>query len=83
VDVKAGSILVVPLELVVAEVSSSVTVTASGPVPALESAQHNTINQSVVENAPNHTERFESLLPLVLVARAETPQTIPKEKATD
>src|SRR5712672_3342921 len=65
VEVKPGTTSVVPIDLSVATVNSSVTVTASDPSPIEESAQTSTITQSTVEKAPNHNERIESLLPLV------------------
>ena len=65
VEVKPGTASVVPIDLSVATVTSSVTVTASDPPPIEESAQTSTITQSTVEKAPNHNERIESLLPLV------------------
>lgn len=65
VEVKPGTASVVPIDLSVATVTSSVTVTASDPPPIEESAQTSTITQSTVEEAPNHNERVESLLPLV------------------
>jgi hypothetical protein len=65
VEVKPGTASVVPIDLSVATVTSSVTVTASDPPPIEESAQTSTITQSTVEEAPNHNERIESLLPLV------------------
>jgi len=65
VEVKPGTASVVPIDLGVTTVTSSVTVTASDPPPIEESAQTSTITQSTVEEAPNHNERIESLLPLV------------------
>ena len=65
VEVKPGTASVVPIDLSVATVTSSVTVTASDPPPIEESAQTSTITQSTVEKAPNDNERIESLLPLV------------------
>jgi hypothetical protein len=65
VEVKPGTASVVPIDLSIATVTSSVTVTASDPPPIEESAQTSTITQSTVEEAPNHNERIESLLPLV------------------
>ena len=44
---------------------STVTVTADATGPVAETAQTTTIRQSTLEIAPNQTERFESLLPLV------------------
>jgi len=65
VEISAGTSSTASVEMNVAAVTSTVNVTASdGPV-ADESAQHNTITQSVVENAPNQEEKVESLLPLV------------------
>src|SRR6266404_4814159 len=65
VEVKPGTASAVPIDLSVATVTSSITVTASDPPPMEESAQTSTITQSTVEEAPNHNERIESLLPLV------------------
>jgi hypothetical protein len=65
VEVKPGSASVVPIDLSVATVTNSVTVTASDAPLVEESAQKSTISQSVVEEAPNRNERIESLLPLV------------------
>src|ERR1700689_5838217 len=48
-----------------AAITSTVNVTASDPAQGEESAPHNTLNQSVVEKAPNQEEKIESLLPLV------------------
>jgi len=65
VEVKAGATSVVPIELNVTVVNDTVTV-AANDVPAIEeSAEKNTISQSVVEKAPNQNERVDSLLPLV------------------
>jgi len=65
VEVKPGESSSAAMELSVATVTSSVTVTASDVPLAEESAQKSTISQSVVEKAPNPNERIESLLPLV------------------
>jgi hypothetical protein len=65
VDVSAGTSSTVPVEMNVAAVTSTVNVTASETAQSEESAQHNTIAQSVVEKAPNQEEKVESLLPLV------------------
>ena len=65
VEVKPGTLSVVPIELTMAAVTNTVTVTASDPSPVEESAQKNTISQSTVEKAPNQEEKVESLLPLV------------------
>jgi hypothetical protein len=65
VEVTAGTSSTVPLETNVTTVSNSVNVTATEDFVADESAQHNAINQSVVERAPNQDEKIESLLPLV------------------
>ena len=65
VDVRAGTSSSVSVEMSVAAVASTVDVTASDPTQGGESAQHNTLSQSVVEKAPNQEEKIESLLPLV------------------
>jgi hypothetical protein len=65
VEVKSGTASVVPLELSMAAVTSTVTVTANDAPQVEESAQKSTIGQSTVEKAPNQNERIESLLPLV------------------
>ena len=65
VEVSAGTSSTVSVEMNVAAVTSTVNVTASDTAQGEESAQHNTISQSVVEKAPNQEEKIESLLPLV------------------
>jgi len=65
VEVIPGMSSTVPLEMNVTMVSNSVSVTATEAFVADESAQHNTISQSVVEKAPNQEEKIDSLLPLV------------------
>ena len=65
VEVKPGTASVVPIELDIAAVTSTVTVAANDPPAIEESAQKNTISRSIVEEAPNQTEKIESLLPLV------------------
>jgi TonB dependent receptor/Carboxypeptidase regulatory-like domain len=65
VEVSAGTSSTVPVEMNVAAVTSTVNVTASDTAQGDESAQHNTISQSVVEKAPNQQEKIDSLLPLV------------------
>jgi hypothetical protein len=65
VEVKAGGTSVAPLELGIVAVTSAVTVTANDAASAEDSAQSTTLKQSTVETAPNLTEHFESLLPLV------------------
>src|ERR1700687_5970118 len=65
VEVSAGTSSTVSVEMNVAAVNSRVNVTASDTPVAEESAQHNTISQSVVEKAPNQEEKIDSLLPLV------------------
>jgi hypothetical protein len=65
VEVSVDKLSTASVEMNVAAVTSTVNVTASdGPV-AEESAQQNTVTQSVVEKAPNQEEKVESLLPLV------------------
>jgi hypothetical protein len=65
VEVKGGAVSVVPIELTMAAITNTVTVTANDPPPIEESAQKTTIGQSTVQEAPNQTEKFDSLLPLV------------------
>jgi TonB dependent receptor/Carboxypeptidase regulatory-like domain len=66
VQVEPGSALVVPLQVRVDMVTSSVTVKAStDPDPSETSAESVTINGSTIDAAPNKNERFEELLPLV------------------
>src|ERR1700730_15851549 len=65
VEVTPGTSSSVPLEMNVTMISNTVNVTATEAFAADESAQHNTISQSVVEKAPNQEEKIESLLPLV------------------
>jgi outer membrane receptor for ferrienterochelin and colicin len=65
VEVTQGTSSNVAVEMNVTVVSNTVNVTATEAFVAGESAQHNTISQSVVEKAPNQEEKIESLLPLV------------------
>jgi hypothetical protein len=65
VEVSPGTPSTVPLEMNVTMVSNTVNVTATESFVPDESAQHNTISQSVVEKAPNQEEKIDSLLPLV------------------
>jgi outer membrane receptor protein involved in Fe transport len=65
VEVTPGRSSTVPLEMNVTMVSNTVNVTATEAFVPDESAQHNTISQSVVEKAPNQDEKIDSLLPLV------------------
>ena len=65
VEISEGRSSTVSVEMSVAAVTSTVYVTASDTAQGEESAQHNTISQSVVEKAPNQAEKIESLLPLV------------------
>jgi hypothetical protein len=65
VEVSAGTSSTVSVEMNVAAVNSTVNVTASETSLAEESAQQNTVTQSVVEKAPNQEEKVESLLSLV------------------
>jgi hypothetical protein len=65
IEVKADETTIARLELQLDAVKSTVTVTADAPAAIAETAQTTTIRQSTLESAPNQTERFESLLPLV------------------
>jgi hypothetical protein len=61
--VAAGIVSEVPLEMKVKPVTESTTVTVSAT--AEDSAAASTVGGSTVQTAPNITERFDSLLPLV------------------
>jgi outer membrane receptor protein involved in Fe transport len=66
VEVRAGSVSQLELEMKVQAVIASATVTASiDQVDTKESSGSTTIGQSAVEHMPNRDEHFESLLPLV------------------
>jgi hypothetical protein len=65
VEVGVGSSSTVSVEMNVAAVTSTVNVTATDPAQGEESAQHNTLSQSIVEKAPNQEEKIDGLLPLV------------------
>ena len=65
VEVKAGESSLAQLELRLDAVTSSVSVTADDAGPSTESVNATTVERSTIEKAPNQTERFESLLPLV------------------
>jgi hypothetical protein len=65
VEVPPGTSSTVPIEMTVTAVADTVNVTATEAPIAEESAQQNSINQSVVQNAPNQEEKIDSLLPLV------------------
>ncbi len=64
ITVAANQVVQVPLQLKPREVKTSVTVTASDP-DAKGPAPTETINEKIVQNAPNIDETFESSLPLV------------------
>src|SRR6202047_221219 len=64
-EVTAGTSSTVSREMNVTTIKNTVNVTATEDFVADESAQHNTISQSVVERAPNQEEKIDSLLPLV------------------
>jgi Carboxypeptidase regulatory-like domain len=65
VEVTPGTSSSVAVEMNLTTVSDTMNVTATESFVADESAQHNTISQSVVEKAPNQEEKIDSLLPLV------------------
>jgi hypothetical protein len=66
IEVRAGSVSQLELEMKVQAVAESTTVTASSdPVDAKESPGTNSISESAVIHMPNRDEHFESLLPLV------------------
>ena len=64
ITVEANQVVQVPLQLKPLEVKTSVTVTASGP-EVNNPAATETINEKIVQNAPNIDETFQSSLPLV------------------
>src|SRR5262249_51459341 len=66
VEVRAGTVSQLDLEMKIEAVSDSTTVSASTePVETKESAGSNTVGQSAVEHMPNRDENFQNLLPLV------------------
>jgi hypothetical protein len=66
VDVRAGSVSQLELEMKVQVVTESATVTASTEaVDTKEPSGTNTVGESAVQNMPNIDEQFQSLLPLV------------------
>jgi hypothetical protein len=62
--VKPGETLEIELELSPAEIKSSVTVTADA-AEGKQASPSVTIDDKVLENAPNANDRFESALPLI------------------
>jgi hypothetical protein len=60
VEVKRGTATVVPIELNMATVASTMTVTAGDPPLTEESAQKSTIGQPIVQEAPNQEEKIDS-----------------------
>ena len=66
IEVRAGSVSQLELEMKVQAVTDSTTVTASSdPVETTQASGTNVIGESTVEHMPNRDEHFESLLPLV------------------
>jgi hypothetical protein len=66
VEVRAGSVSKLELEMKVQALTESTTVTASTDlVDAKESSGTTAVGQSAVEHMPNRDEHFESLLPLI------------------
>lgn len=66
VTVSAGAVADTSIELQAALLKESVTVTASAEAPSpAESSEQTTIGHSAVINAPNKSDRFDSLLPLI------------------
>jgi len=65
-DVRAGSVSQLELEMKVQVVATSATVTASAEgVDTKEPSGSNTIGGSAIQNMPNIDEQFQSLLPLI------------------
>lgn len=66
VTVSPGAVTEGSIELRVALLKESVTVTASDEVPeAAKSSEQTTVGRSAIINAPNRSDRVEALLPLV------------------
>jgi len=66
IEVRAGSVSKLELEVKLQAVTESTTVTASTEqVDTKESSGITTVGQAMVEHMPNRDERFEDLLPLV------------------
>ena len=66
IEVRAGSVSKLELEVKLQTVTESTTVTASAEqVDTKESSGITTVGQAMVEHMPNRDERFEDLLPLV------------------
>ena len=66
IEVRAGSVSKLELEVKLQAVTESTTVTASTEqVDTKESSGITTVGESMVEHMPNRDERFEDLLPLV------------------
>jgi len=66
IEVQAGSVSHLELEMKVEVVAESTTVTASADsVDTKESSGSNTVGESAVVHMPNRDERFDNLLPLV------------------
>jgi hypothetical protein len=66
VVVEPGVAATVPIELQLALLKESVTVTASAQAPpSAESSEQSSIGNSAVLNAPNKNDRIDSLLPMV------------------
>ena len=66
IEVQAGSVSQLELEMKLQAVNESTTVTASAEqVDTKESSGTTTVGQSAVEHMPNRDEHFENLLPLV------------------
>src|SRR5581483_5420884 len=66
VTVSAGAVADTSIELQAALLKESVTVTASAEAPSpAESSDQTTIGHSAIINAPNKSDRIDSLLPLI------------------
>lgn len=66
IEVTAGTVLEVELEMKLQAVTESTTVTASAdPTDTTEPSGSGTVGESAVRNMPNIDEQFQSLLPLI------------------
>ncbi len=64
ITLEPNKVIQLPIQLTLADVKTSVTVTATDS-PSVSPAPTETINEKTVDNAPNADEQFQSLLPLV------------------
>jgi hypothetical protein len=63
--VVSGAALDIPVQLIVQATKESVTVTANDTAVSQQPSDETVVNRSVVLDAPNKDDRFDSLLPLI------------------